>query len=204
MSEADQSTLLDTLVAGYDDFKRRLTARLGSAELACEALQDTFLRLRTSAILGSVQKPRAYVLRAAYNIAINRLVAEKRRGVAADIETLLDIADDAPDQVRVVESRSDIEALTRALHGLPRRRREIIVAVALNDVPISELAKRFGVTVRTIQIELRHAIMHCAEHLDRPQATLMRTPQLIASRRRATVSDQISASVKIKHSKAKI
>ncbi|WP_371425225.1 RNA polymerase sigma factor [Tardiphaga sp.] len=204
MSKTNQSALLDILVTGYDDFKRRLTARLGSAELACEALQDTFLRLSSSAIPESVQKPRAYVLRAAYNLAINRLVSEKRRGISSDLDALLDIADDTPDQVRIVESRSEIEALTRALHELPRRRRDIIVAVALNDVPIPVLAKRFEVTVRTIQIELKHAILHCAQHLDRgSQATLTRKPRVINSGRRSEMNEAFTADMKIRTTKAK-
>lgn len=204
MSETSQSTLLDVLVTGYDDFKRRLTARLGSAELAREALQETCLRLGSSTIMGSVQSPRAYVLRAAFNIAINRLVAEKRRATSPDLDAMFEIADDTPDQARIVEARSEIAALKRALHELPKRRREIIVAVALNEVPIPVLAKRFGVTVRTIQIELKHAIMHCAERLDRrPQSTPMRRPRPIDSSHRLVPNGPFGARPEITAIKAK-
>jgi RNA polymerase sigma-70 factor, ECF subfamily len=175
MSETSQAALLDVLVKGYEEFKQHLTARLGSAELAADALQDTFLRLNSSTIVGVVRSPRAYVFRAAFNIAINRITAEKRRATSADLDALLGIADDMPDQARIVEGCSEMTALTRALWELPPRRRQIIVAVALNDVPLPELAKRFDVTVRTIQIELKHALMHCAQRLDRPpQATPIR------------------------------
>jgi RNA polymerase sigma-70 factor, ECF subfamily len=175
MVDSSQSTLLDTLVASYDDFKRRLASRLGSTDLACEALQDTFLRLASTTILGTVKSPRAYVLRTAFNIAINRLIAERRRMSSVDIDTLIEIADEAPDSMRIVEARSDIEALESALRELPRRRREIAIAVALNDMPIPVLARKFGVTVRTIQIELKQALTHCATRLDRePQAIMAR------------------------------
>uniref|UniRef100_Q07N77 RNA polymerase, sigma-24 subunit, ECF subfamily n=1 Tax=Rhodopseudomonas palustris (strain BisA53) TaxID=316055 RepID=Q07N77_RHOP5 len=177
MIDPSRSALLDTLVDRYDDFKRRLTSRLGSPELACEALQDTFLRLASTTVLGTVQSPHAYVLRTAFNIAINRLVAEKRRVNSVDTDTLIEIADDAPSPMQIVEARSDLEALKYVLHELPRRRREIVVAVALNEVPIPVLAKRFGVTVRTIQIELKQALLHCSERLERrPQAILARRP----------------------------
>lgn len=171
MSEASRSALLNALVTGYDDLKRRLTTRLGSAELAGDALQDTFLRLGSSAVVDVVKSPRAYVLRAAFNIAMNRVVAEKRRASSSDIDAFLDIPDDRPDQARIVEAHSEVAALKRAIRELPRRRQEIIVAVALNDIPIATLAKRYGVTVRTIQIELRYAILHCSDSLERrPQA----------------------------------
>ncbi|HEY0330285.1 MAG TPA: RNA polymerase sigma factor [Rhodopseudomonas sp.] len=179
MTDTTQSLLVDELVARYDDFKRRLTVRLGSAELASEALQDTFLRLRSATILDQVQSPRAYLLRTALNIAINRVLSEKRRMTAAEVDAMVEIPDDAPDPTRVVEGRSDIAALKRALAELPPRRREIVLAAAFNDVPYSVLAARFGVTVRTIQIEMKHALAHCAQRLDRPSAMLMKHSRLI-------------------------
>lgn len=179
--KTSQSALLDVLVTGYDDFKRRLTARLGSAELACDALQETFLRLGSATIDDTVHSPRAYVLRTAINIAINRLVAERRRATVADIEALIEIADDAPDPSRIAEARSEIAELKRALRELPQRRREILVAVTLNDTPIPVLAKRLGVTVRTIQIELKQGLIFCAHRLDRrPASTLMRRERPVA------------------------
>jgi RNA polymerase sigma-70 factor (ECF subfamily) len=177
-----QSGLLEVLVAGYDDFKRRLAIRLGSTELAADALQDTFLRLQSATIGESVQSPRAYVLRTALNIAINRLVAERRRATVADIEALIEIADDAPGPSRIAEGRSELAELTRALHELPQRRRDILVAVTMNDTPIPALAKRFGVTVRTIQIELKQALIFCAHRVDRrPTSILMRRERPIVA-----------------------
>jgi RNA polymerase sigma-70 factor, ECF subfamily len=179
MSETSRSELLNALVTGYDDLKRRLTARLGSAELAGDALQDVFLRLGSSSIGDVVKSPRAYLLRAAFNIAMNRVIAEKRLSAASDIDAFFDIPDDRPDQGRIVEANSEIAALKRAIRELPRRRQEIIVAVALNDVPIITLAARYGVTVRTIQIELKYAILHCADRLDRrPPTQATRRPQM--------------------------
>jgi len=183
MTDTNQSLLVDVLVTRYDDFKRRLTARLGSAELASEALQDTFLRLRSATILERVQSPRAYLLRTALNIAINRIQSEKRRMTASEVDAMVEIPDDMPDPTRVVEARSDIEALKHALAELPTRRREIVLAAAFNDVPYRVLAARFGVTVRTIQIEMKHALAHCAQRLDRPSALLMHHPRPIRADR---------------------
>jgi RNA polymerase sigma-70 factor (ECF subfamily) len=154
-------------VAGYDVLKGRLTRRLGSADLAGEALQDTFVRLQCAAEIGHVRSPHAYLARMAFNLATNRRVAEGRRLNVSGTETLLDIADDAPDAARAAEARSEIEALKRALAELPSRRRAIFLAAWVEEVPHAGIAERFDVSVRTVQIELRYALEHCSLRLDR-------------------------------------
>lgn len=167
MVETGLATLRQLLQVGYDDLKKRLARRLGSAELAGEALQETFLRLECAANIGPVRNPKAYLFRIALNIASNHRVAEARRLTVRETEALLDIADDMPDPARIVEARSEIEALKRALAELPARRREIFIAVWRDETPHQAIAAHFGVTVRTIQIELRHALEHCAARLNR-------------------------------------
>ena len=45
MSDSSRSSLRELLAQRYDDLKRRLTWRLGSAELASDALHDTWVHL---------------------------------------------------------------------------------------------------------------------------------------------------------------
>jgi RNA polymerase sigma-70 factor, ECF subfamily len=170
MINTSRATLLHVLLRGYDDLKRRLAHRLGSVELAGEALQDTFLRLEHAGDIGVVKQPQAYLYRVALHMAINRRVAENRRLTAAETEALLDIVDDAPDPARTAEARSEIEALKRAVLELPPRRREIFLAAWVSEVPPQKIAERFGLSLRMVQIELKHAREHCALRLGRDGA----------------------------------
>jgi len=43
-----------------------------------------------------------------------------------------------------LEQRAQLDALSRAIGGLTGRQREVLVAVALNDVPIDVLAAKLG------------------------------------------------------------
>ena len=167
MAETSRATLRQLLLVGYDDLKRSLTRRLGSSDLAGEALQETYLRIECTPNIGVVRSPRAYLFRAAFNIAINRRLAENRRLTVSETEALLDIADDRPDPGQVVEARSEIEALKRAVAELPSRRREIFLASWRDELPHRQIAERHGVTIRTVQIELKHALEHCAQRLGR-------------------------------------
>lgn len=160
MSEADRATLQNLLVENYNSLSRRLARRLGSEESADEALQDTFLRLQRGAEIGDVRSPKDYLFKIALNIAADQRRARLRKLTTDEVDALLDIADDAPTPERVVEARSELQALLRAMEELPERRREIFKAALLEKVPRRDLAIRFGVSVRTIDFEVQRALEH--------------------------------------------
>ncbi|MGT2504599.1 RNA polymerase sigma factor [Bradyrhizobium guangxiense] len=83
------------------------------------------------------------------------------------VDALLDIPDDAPDAAAIMEGRQDIEALDRALAELPVRARQVFVAAVVKKQPDHEIAAQLGVSIRTVEIDLRNALKHCAERLDR-------------------------------------
>lgn len=164
-SEASRVTLQKLLLDGYGNFAERLTRLLGSPELAQDALQETYLRLQRDVELGPIHNPRAYLLRMAMNIASSRRKSEKRLLSMGETDALLAFADEAPDPARAAEARSEMQALVRALAELPARRREIFLASWMQETPHQEIAQRFGITIRTVQIELRDALEHCAQRL---------------------------------------
>lgn len=169
--ESSRAALIDFLLDQYDDLKRRLARRLGS-EAAADALQDTFVRLSSTIEVGPIRSPRAYLLRIAVRLAAERRKNETSSALS-DMELLFEIVDDAPDPERIVEARSEIEALKVSLREMSQRRRAILLAAAVDEVPASILAARFGVTRRTIQTELKAALIHCAKRLDRELAMRM-------------------------------
>ena len=80
---------------------------------------------------------------------------------------LFEMVDDKPGPDREIEARSEINALKQVIRELPARRREMFMATFVNEVPLRETAERFGVSVRTVQVELKQALVHCAARLDR-------------------------------------
>jgi RNA polymerase sigma-70 factor (ECF subfamily) len=159
--------LLQSLVAGYSDIRRRLTRRLGSADLACEVLQETYLRLDRSGDVGVVQRPLDYIFRVALNIAGDRKRAERRRLSYSEVEALYHFANGVLDGESLVEQRLELAALQRAVAALPERQRAILLAVRLEGTPHADLAKRFGISERMVDTDLRQALGYCANELDR-------------------------------------
>jgi RNA polymerase sigma-70 factor (ECF subfamily) len=159
--------LRDLLLADYIGLDQRLTRRLGSADLASDVLQETYLRLETMNDVGPVRRPKAYLFRIALNIANDRRRAESRHLTVDEVDSLLDIPDDRPDAARVIEDRSEMNLLRRAIAELPERRRRVLLLSRVDGLPHSDIAKRFGVTVRTVETDLKQAVEHCAERLKR-------------------------------------
>jgi RNA polymerase sigma-70 factor, ECF subfamily len=159
-------TLQECLVGNYANLSGRLARRLGSADAADEALQETYLRLETASISSAVSNPISYLVKIALNIATDKRRAEARRLTTNEVDALLDIADDNPDPARIVEARSEIIALEQALKEMPERRRAIFKAVLIENIPRRELAEHFGVSVRTIDIEVQRALEQGARHLE--------------------------------------
>jgi RNA polymerase sigma factor (sigma-70 family) len=165
MTEIKRTILRRVLVTRYNDLKMRLTRRLGSAELAGEALQDTYLRLEGVETSGVVSSPGAYLFRMAFNIAMDHRRAERRRLSFMEVRHLLDVAEDTLGPARIVEGRLEIEALERVLAELPPRRRAILLAVRLEGLPQRQIAARLGISLRLVEKELQRAQEYCAERL---------------------------------------
>lgn len=165
MAVTSRLALRQLLLDRFDDLRSKLTRRLGSSERADEALQETYLRLEQGGEIGPVRRPGAYLMRMAINTATNQIIAQNRRLTAVETEALLQVPDERPGPMRVVEARSEVAALKRALADLPARRREIFLASWVDGHSHRQIAGRFGVSVRTVQVDLKRALEHCAVRL---------------------------------------
>jgi RNA polymerase sigma factor (sigma-70 family) len=167
MTQTGWAVLQQRLLLRYGDLKKRLTRHLGSSELAGDALHDTWLRLERGGDLANVRSPDTYLLHVAINIARDNLRSENRRVTTSDAETLLGIADEAPNAERTAESRSELRALMAVMAELPARQKAILMAARLEGLGRREIAQRYGVSVRYVHRELQAAQDYCAERLEK-------------------------------------
>lgn len=164
-ADSGRQTLRRVLLARYDALRTKLTHRLGSADLAGDALQDTWLRLERDAPVGPVRDPFAYLIRVASNLASNRRTLDQRRARLLDIHGEDSAVNDASDPERVAAARSEWAAVRRVIAELPERRQAIFLAAWVEEKPYEDIAARHGVSIRTVQVELKRAIEHCAAEL---------------------------------------
>jgi RNA polymerase sigma factor (sigma-70 family) len=163
----NSAALKALLTGGYDDLKRRLARRLGSLDAAGDVLQETYLRLERFDGLVTVGNPRAYLFRMALNVASDHQKAGRRLLNAVEIEDLWRLGDDTIDPETIVAAQSELALFKKALSELPPRVQQILIAARVDDLPHDVIARRFNLSTRMVQYELRRALEYCARRLQR-------------------------------------
>lgn len=183
MVDQNWALLRQHLLDSYQELVRLLARRLRSKDRAEDALQDAYLRLERGGEIGAVKSPRGYLLRMALNIAAERLRSESRhtkisgaiddwgasnvvsisnrRLTVSDGKDFIHLVDDTPDPERIVVGRSDLKLLTGIVAELPSRRRAIFMAACMDGKSHQEIAKTFGLSIRSVQHELKLARQFC-------------------------------------------
>ncbi|WP_027581036.1 RNA polymerase sigma factor [Bradyrhizobium sp. Ai1a-2] len=161
MTESGLLVLRQLFLTSYQELKVKLTRRLGSADLADDAVQDTWLRLNRAEHVGPVSSPVNYLYRIALNVARDRILSERRYLDSAEIEKMLDLADEAADPASIVEARSELRLVETFISELPSRQRDILVAARLDGLSRSEIAKRLGISLSLVEKELKSAHEYC-------------------------------------------
>jgi len=150
----------------YEVLKAQLIRRLGSAELAGEALHDAYVQLADRDGLNEVRHPQAYLLHTAVNAAIDRLRGGQRYLSADEVAELYEMADPAPGPSQTAAARFDLTRAADALAALPARQRDILYAARVDGMTLKELAQRWGISTRLVSRELAAAHEFCARHME--------------------------------------
>lgn len=153
--------LRDVLVRHYATLHRRLARQLRCPEVASECLHELWLNL-DQAVADALDRPEAYVYRAAANLALDRLRTRSLWQYVDESEAS-ELADLSPGPDRLTEMRSEIAAIDQALQQLPRRHRAVLVAIRVDACSRGEVAAHFGISLRTVDTVLRQSLDHCAQ-----------------------------------------
>src|SRR3546814_4265392 len=88
---------------------------------------------------------------------------------SSDLEELLEIPDDAPDQQTAALALDEKNRAMDALHALPTRQRAIFLAKWRDEKLQSEIAAEFGLHKRSVQKELTRVELYLRKVLRRPK-----------------------------------
>ncbi|MFY0475538.1 MULTISPECIES: RNA polymerase sigma factor [Achromobacter] len=162
MSGNGLAALRRLIVDRYDAIKHQVARRLGGAsDLAGDALHDAYLRLSVRDDLDAVRHPQSYLVNTAVHVAIDRIRQDVRLLSESEVSEFFDVADASPGPAEVVQSRSDLTRMFQVLDALTPRQRDILLAARVEGLSRSDLAKRWGISVRLVGRELQTAHEHC-------------------------------------------
>jgi len=159
--------LVDYLTKHYTTLKSRMTRLLGNGDLAGDALQDTWLRVQSREEEEPIHSPAGYLLRMAVNIAVDIQRRQGRSLPFDEVAELMDMADPAPGPEQVAEGRSRMEAMRQIIDRMPKRRRQVVLMVHWDGLEQKEVARRLGVSLRTVESDLKRAHDHLIARKDR-------------------------------------
>lgn len=166
MSASSQSSgILRVYTEIRGELLRFLTARLGDSVMAEDALQDLWVRLQ-AADTGPVANARAYLYRAAQNVALDA-VRTRQRGSARDRQWAaahggpgIEPVDLAPNAEADMLAREEVAALAAAIAALPEAAGRAFRLHKLDGLSHAEVAAQLGISRSGVEKHIAVAMAH--------------------------------------------
>lgn len=179
--------LLASFQEHYAALLRFLLRRTGCRHAAEELAHDTWLRIaqQQAATRGAgpggplIDDPRAYLFTVAAHLALDR---HRRNRLDLDAPAP-DAPRCAPDVALVHAHRQALQAVDRGLAELPARARDCFLAHRMEGIGHDELARRHGVSVKTIERDVALAMTRVRDAMERWHGSA--APVGLPGRRRA-------------------
>ncbi|MGE0716908.1 MAG: RNA polymerase sigma factor [Alphaproteobacteria bacterium] len=151
--------------AHYDELLAFVRRRVGSAALAMEIVQETWLRAAADPDR-PVADGRAYLYRIAANLAVDRLRRERLESAySVPGPPPPDIAADAPSPERAAVGRQELAVLEAAIAELPERCREVFLLHRADGLTMRAIAARLAISEKTVEKHIARALLHCRQRL---------------------------------------
>lgn len=137
-----------------------LLKKLGCSHNAADLTHDTFVRAMTSAQIGKLIEPRAFLMTLAKRTLFS--FWRRREIEQAYLDALATLPEatisSAEDLALVHEALVLVDAL---LDGLPIKVRQVFLLHRLEDMTHAEIAKEMGISVATVERYMKRAFTHC-------------------------------------------
>lgn len=152
---------LEAVFLGNRDALLRFLRSHGAGENAEDLLQELWLRIR-DAPAGPIAQPLSYLYRAANNLMLDRYRSD-RQATARDRKWVDATSGDMPDRSdepsgeRVLIARETLARVRTTLSALGTRVEHVFRRHRLDGVQQREIARELGVSLSTVESDLRRA-----------------------------------------------
>ena len=128
----------------------------GGPNDAEDLVQEAWLRFAMYAQHTPVDKPGAFLMRTALNLAMSADRARAVRGEEVEVEEL-SLLDSAPDTEAVVLARERVTRLGVCLDGMVERTRAIFLDIRYRGASHAEVAERYGISTSAVEKQVAKA-----------------------------------------------
>ena len=149
----------------YGPGVRRFLAKRVSAAEVDDLVQEVFLSLQARSPGASIENVEGYLFRTAVSVLARQ---RRRKTWRWGHQELLEGADDQFDELspeRILLSREAVGQVVAAIKRLPRRRAEAFALSRFQQLPNQEVARRMGISVKSVEELLRLALQQLLAEL---------------------------------------
>jgi RNA polymerase sigma-70 factor (ECF subfamily) len=151
-----------------------LSHRLGRQD-ADDIVQETYLRLLQYPALDTIQNLRAFLFKTASNLVIDRVREQRTRfervQEGADVDLLSSFA---PTPEAAAEGAIELGRFRAVLAELPPVYRHAFLLNRVDGLTHTEIAKRLGISKKSVERYIEKAFDHCCSRLGRVHASSKR------------------------------
>lgn len=162
------------VVALFRDHNAALVAflrvRLNSLADAQEVAQEVYLKLLTLNDTTKIDSPRAFLFRAASNLAVDKLRMRNVRA-AAPVDPDADDWHVTPIPEQHASAVEQWRDLRQALDELPPKTSRAFVMHVIDGRDFASIAKDMKLSERMVRYHVGHALAHCRERRERAEAS---------------------------------
>ncbi len=144
-----------------------LNFKLKSASEANDIAQEAYARVLRHGLPEDIKCARAYVFKAANNLAINRLIERRRKceHMTEDPEDL-NLSSNGPTPEDNAQYEEKLRTLVDAVEELPPKCRKAFVLFKFEFLEYGEVANQMNLTESMIRKYVLRGIRHCRRRLD--------------------------------------
>ncbi len=140
-------------------------------QIAEDLTQETYIRARHAIEAGPIEHIEAFLYQTARNLALDHQRRNRMRGGVEHMEAteveLANVAADLPSPETVVIQRERFKALEEALMRLPERAQQVWRLSRIEKWSYPKIAAHLGVSPNTVFNDVKLAVAHCQQALDR-------------------------------------
>lgn len=154
---------LDPLTSSFLDNREALKAYLarhfGSAAIADDLTQETWLRVAGRKVGQRIGNPRAYIFRIARNLGMD---IRRREALGIEVQAepaMVECVPDARlDPARNAELNRELQQVMQVIAELPPRCREVFILCRIEGLDHQQIAERLGISKSTVVSQMVKAM----------------------------------------------
>ena len=140
-------------------------------QIAEDLAQETYIRAKRAIERGPIEHIEGYLHQTARNLALDYLRRKKTRNSvetdSADPSVIDFVSSDVVSIEDAIIERQKFHRFAHALAGLPSRTQAVLILSRIDEWPQAKIAEHLGVSERTVFNDLKLALGHCRDILQR-------------------------------------